>query len=161
MNPIRDWVETILRLAREQAEFNEFDRRVQRLLFLFAIEIGRGRKLTPAERELYAKSMLTAEAFLAVMERHPPHSYHRISQEQILNECVSDWQTHEPKLRRLLERMMGMHFQALDSPVCMLPEMRDMFESQFRAISNAFPDQLPPSELRIILERLDHPLDRA
>jgi hypothetical protein len=74
---------------------------------------------------------------------------------------VANWQMHEQKVRRLLERMMGGRFQAFDTPIGMWPAMSDMFEDQFRGISQAFPEQLPPHELRIILERLHHPLDRA
>jgi hypothetical protein len=161
MNPIREWIESILRIARDQAEYGEFDRRIQRLLFLFAIEIGQGRRLTAKEREQYAATMLTAEAFLAVTEKHPQASTNHIEHEQIMTECVANWQAHEPKLRRLLERMMGERFQAFDTPIGMWPAMSDMFEDQFRALSHAFPEQFPPRELRVILERLHHPLDRA
>jgi hypothetical protein len=161
MNPIREWIEGVLRIAREQAEYGEFERRIQQQLFLFAIEIGRKKRLTPMERERYAKSLLTAEALLAVANMCPKSRSQLLFNEQMVDECVINWDKHEPGLKKILERVMGGRFCALDVPVGMWPEIRDMFACQFEALSRAYPDQVPPSELPAILDRLKHPLDRA
>jgi hypothetical protein len=39
--------------------------------------------------------------------------------------------------------------------------MRDMIAGQLKVISRVYPDQLPESEITAILDRLEHPLDRA
>jgi hypothetical protein len=161
MNPIREWIETMLRISRDQAEYGEFDRKIQRLLFLFAIEIGRGKRLTVKERDRYAKSMLTAEAFLAITERYSQDPQQRASSERLMSDCVANWQKHEPQLRRILERLIGSRFQAFDVPVGMWPEMRDMIAGQLVALARAYPEHVPPSEIPALLDRLNHPLDRA
>ena len=160
MSPIRDWIESILRIAREQAEFGEFDRHLQRSLFLFAIEIGKGRRLTSQERESYAKTMITAEAFLAMTEKHADDA-HRLCHERILSDCVSDWQRHEPRLRRFLEEMLGKRFRAFDVPIGMWPELQDILEAQIRTLARAYPEEVPARELPKIIARLNYPLDRA
>ena len=160
MSPIRDWIESILRIAREQAEFGEFDRNLQRLLFLFAIEIGKGRRLTHEERDHFLKTMVTAEVFLVMTEKHADAA-HRLCHERILTDCVSDWKRHEPKLRRLLEEMLGKRFRAFDSPVGMWPELLDILEGQIRTLAKAYPDEVPAEDIPAIIARLNYPLDRA
>jgi hypothetical protein len=39
--------------------------------------------------------------------------------------------------------------------------MREMMANQLKLISRHYPDELPETEITAILDRLDHPLDRA
>jgi hypothetical protein len=161
MNEVREWIEMIISLSRDQAEYGEFHRKVQEQLFIFAIEIGRRKRLTPAERAYYEKTLATAEVLLGITERSISNLAERIPYDRIMDDCVVDWIGHEPALKRLLERLLGRNFADLNVPSGMWPEMRELFSNQIRAISRAFPDQLPESEIRSILDRLEHPLDRA
>ncbi len=45
MNPIRQWIEDLLACARKKAAITQIKRELDEQLFLFAIEIGRGRAL--------------------------------------------------------------------------------------------------------------------
>ena len=161
MNEIREWIDMIISLSRDQAEYGEFHRKVQEQLFIFAIEIGRRKRLTPAERAYYEKTLATAEVLLGITERSISNLAERIPYDRIMDDCVVDWIGHEPALKKLLERLLGRNFADLNVPSGMWPEMRELFSNQIRAISRAFPDQLPESEIRAILDRLEHPLDRA
>ena len=161
MNEVREWIEMIISLSRDQAEYGEFHRKVQEQLFIFAIEIGRRKRLTPAERAYYEKTLATAEVLLGITERSISNLAERIPYDRIMDDCVVDWIGHEPALKRLLERLLGRNFADLNVPSGMWPEMRELFSNQIRAISRAFPDQLPESEIGAILDRLEHPLDRA
>ncbi len=157
MNPIHDWIEAILRISREQAECNELNRKILQRVFIFGIEIGRGKRLTPRERARLEKTLATAEAFMAIAEKCPPNR----SVDRIIDDCVADWPKHQPKLKKLLERLMGHRLDEVNPGPAVWPEIREWIAGQFRAVSRAYPDQFPPSEIPAILDRLDHPLDRA
>jgi hypothetical protein len=157
MNPIRNWIETILRVSREQAECNELNRKILQRVFIFGIEIGRGKRLTPKERVRLEKTLITAEAFMAIAEKCPPDK----SVDRIIDDCVVDWPKHQPKLKKLLERVMEHSLDEVDPGPAIWPEIREWIAGQFLAVSRAYPEQLPASEIPAILDRLDHPLDRA
>jgi hypothetical protein len=161
MNPIRQWIESILRISRDQAEYSEFTQKIQERLFIFAIEIGRRRRLTPQERAEYEKTLGTAEVLLAVTERSASSLAALIPMDRITEDCVGDWIKHEPHLKGLLEKLLGRSFKELDVPPGMWPEMREMMANQLKLISRHYPDELPETEITAILDRLDHPLDRA
>jgi len=105
MNEVREWIEMIISLSRDQAEYGEFHRKVQEQLFIFAIEIGRRKRLTPAERAYYEKTLATAEVLLGITERSISNLAERIPYDRIMDDCVVDWIGHEPALKRLLERL--------------------------------------------------------
>ena len=161
MNPIRKWIESLFRISRDQAEYGEFHRKVQERLFILAIEIGRRKRLTPEQCARYEKTQATAEVLLAITEKSVSSLAALIPYDQIMDDCVGDWIEQEPKLKRLLERLLGRSLQELDVPPGMWPEMRDMIAGQLKVISRVYPDQLPESEITAILDRLEHPLDRA
>jgi hypothetical protein len=161
MSRIREWIDTIVRISRDQAEYGEFHRKVQDRLFIFAIEIGRRKRLTPDERALYEKTLATAEVLLAITEKSVSNLAERIPYDPIMDDCVADWLAHEPALRRLLERVLGHSFAELDMPAGMWPGMRELIADQIRAVARVYPDELSESEVETILDRLEHPLDRA
>jgi hypothetical protein len=161
MNRIREWIDTIVRISRDQAEYGEFHRKVHDRLFIFAIEIGRKKRLTPDERALYEKTLATAEVLLGITEKSVSNLAERIPYDGIMDDCVADWIRHEPALKRLLERVLGRSFADLDMPAGMWPGMRELIADQIRAVARAYPNELPESEVESILDRLEHPLDRA
>jgi len=161
MNPIKEWIESIAHISRENAEHSEFHQKVQERLFIFAIEIGRRKRLTPRERQLYEKTLATAQVLIGVTEKSVSNLAASIPFDRIADECLEKWIEKEPKLKSTLEKMLGHRFEELDEPPGMLPETRKMIAEQLKLLSRLFPDQLSATEIGSILDRLEHPLDRA
>ena len=59
MNPIRQWIDDLLAGAKEKAAMAQMKRELDEQLFLFAIEVGRGKRLMSHERRVYAKTFRT------------------------------------------------------------------------------------------------------
>jgi hypothetical protein len=159
MNPVREWIDTVLRIAREQAQTNQLNRKVLERLFLFGIEIGRGTRLTLEERARLARTVATAEAFMAVLETCPEKYTDCLK--QITEDCISDWPKFQPGLRRMLERSTEFNLEHVDPGPAIWPGIREWFANQLESVAHHYPQYLSKSEIPDILDRLDHPLDRA
>jgi hypothetical protein len=159
MNPVRDWIDTVLTVAREQAEYNELNRKILEQLFLFAIELGRKKRLTAKERAFYAKTVATAEAFVAISINRRPHE--DICIDQMMEDCIGDWTRFQPGLKKLLERLLKCGLDDLNPGPALWPGIRDWFAGQLKSVARHYPQYLSPDEIPAILDRLEHPLDRV
>jgi hypothetical protein len=159
MNPVRKWIDTVLTIAREQAECNELNREILERLFLFGIELGQRKRLTPKERAFYLKTVATAEAFMAISVTCPQSE--EICIDQMIEDCVDDWSRFQPGLKRLLERLMKCSLDHLNPGPAIWPRAKDWFADQLKAAARHYPQYLSAREIPEILERLEHPLDRA
>lgn len=159
MNPVREWIDTVLRIAREQAETNQLNLKILERLFLFGIEIGQGRRLTPDERARLSRTVATAEAFMATLEICP--AKYAACLDLIADDCVSDWSRFQPALRRMLENSSEFQFDHLDGGPAIWPGVREWFARQLDEMARQYPQYLSRREIPAILDRLDHPLDRA
>ena len=162
MNLIKEWINAILRIAKNNAEYSELHRKVQERIFLFGIEIGLKRKLSPQERAQYKKTLITAQTLFLFAEKDDaklagPNPVDHLTAQYLLH----DWIAEEPSVRALLEKELGHSFDELDHMPAMSPQLRQMTLDQLKLISLLYPDQLPEEEIASILDRLDHPLDRA
>jgi hypothetical protein len=150
---IKPEIDSLVNIARHDAESREERRQAQKRLFIFAIEIGRRKKLTPEERSLYEKTFLTAYILSGVAERGAPPSRF----DQLADGSLGDWLNIEPKVKAWLERAMGQSFDEADQRR-MSQETRQMVAE---GLSMLYGDELSEAEISSILERLEHPLDRA
>jgi hypothetical protein len=146
--------ELFVNLAREQAKRHESRNQANIRLFLFAIEIGLRRKLTPEERTAYEKTFLTAYILCGVaLGETPPSSFDRIA-----IQCVLDWLKWEPHLKAEFEQTLG---HSLDKPYrsqAMSPEMQQMVVDGLAVL---YDGEASKEEIAVFLDRLEHPLDRA
>jgi hypothetical protein len=161
MNPLTEWIETIVRINRENAEDIEFYRKVQDRFFIFGIEIGLKRTLSLKERLLYEKTLLTARFFLSFREKSLSLGGRSMPLEQITDECLDDWLGKEPKVKALLEKLMGQSLESLNLSQGLSPDLLDLITDQLKWISSLYPDEFPEEEIDSFLDRLEHPLDRA
>ncbi len=161
MSPGKEWLETILRIMRVNAQEREIYRKVQNRLFTFGIEIGLKRRLTEKERVLYERTRLTIKVLLTVAEQSLLRADASFPVDQILDSCLEDWLCFEPGLRTSLERMLGHGFDECAQATAMLPELRQLLIRQLKYFSSLCPDGLSDAEIESILDRLEHPLDRA
>ena len=81
--------------------------------------------------------------------------------EQITDECLDDWLGKEPKVKALLEKLMGQSLESLNLSQGLSPDLRDLITDQLKWISSLYPDEFPEKEIDSFLDRLEHPLDRA
>jgi hypothetical protein len=146
--------ELFVNLARQQAESRESRNQADIRLFLFAIEIGLKRKLTPEEKIVYEKTFRTAYLLSGIaVGQAPPSAY-----DQIAAGCVSAWLEWEPQIRTRMEKTIG---QSIDEPYQshgMSPEMRGMV---VEGLSILYGDEISKEEIAVFLDQLEHPLDRA
>jgi hypothetical protein len=161
MNLIKDWINAILRIAKNNAEYSELHRKVQERIFLFGIEIGLKRKLNTQERAQYRKTLITAQTLFLVAEKEDPKMDGPNPIDHLTAQYLHDWVAEEPSVRASLEKILGHSFSELDHTPAMSPQLRQMTLDQLKLISLLYPDQLPEGEIVSILDRLDHPLDRA
>jgi hypothetical protein len=146
--------ELFIDIARQQAEKHESRRKADMRLFLFAIEIGQKKKLTPEERHQYEKTFLPAQLLCGVAHGDtPPTSFDRVAAG-----CIVDWLESEPKVRAWLERVLGHSLDEVYRPEGMSPEGRQVV---IEGLSMLYGEKLSKEEAASLLERLEHPLDRA
>jgi hypothetical protein len=161
MSPLKEWLEIILRIIRANAHDREVYQKVQQRLFTFGIEIGQRRRLTDKERVLYENTRLTAKVLLTVAERSLFNADATFPMEHIMDACLEEWLGLEPKLRAALERMLGHDFTEVAQTTGMPPELRQLLSEQLKYLAVFCPDGLSEAEIESIIDRLEHPLDRA
>jgi hypothetical protein len=159
MNFIREWIEDMLAIATRRAAVNQIKRNLEERLFLFAIEIGQGRGFGPTERQYYAKTFRTAQIMLMMeddLAEKPPKS---IPIKNILKMPEENWLMKEPIIRAELERRLKHSLDAIEDSIFSEADRRAIVHF-LKSMSARSPDLLPPKEIRSIMDRLDHPLDR-
>ena len=160
MNSIRKWIDDLLASAKKKAVLNQFKRELDERLFLFAIEIGRGKQLMPDERRVYAKTFRTAQIML-LMDEELTNSPPKVTPiKNIMKEPEEDWLFKEPVIKAELESRLKYPLGDLENTV-MSPADRAALVGYLNLIASACPEMLTPCEVESIVDRLAHPLDRA
>ena len=160
MNSIRKWIDDLLASAKKKATLNQFKRELDERLFVFAIEIGRGKRLMPAERRVYAKTFRTAQIML-LMDEELTNSPPKVTPiKNIMKEPEEDWLFKEPVIKAELESRLKYPLGDLENTV-MSPADRAALVGYLNLIASACPEMLTPREVESIVDRLAHPLDRA
>jgi len=160
MNPIREWINDVLDYARKRAVLNQVKRQLDERLFLFAIEIGRAKKLTPHERHVYAQTFRTAQIYLLLEDdliADPPKFK---PFKNVIKEPQEEWLLKEPVVKTELEHRLHHPLSDFEEPV-LPPADRSSIIRHLKLASALCPRLLPADELPAIIDRLDHPLDRA
>jgi hypothetical protein len=160
VNPIRQWIDSLLASAKKKAALTQIKRELDEQLFLFAIEIGRGKRLMPDERRVYARTFRTAQIKLLLEEdlSHSPPKLRPIK--NIMKEPEEEWLLKEPVIKAELESRLKHPLSDLEDAL-MSPADRAALIGYLTLISSACPELLNPREVKSIVDRLDHPLDRA
>jgi len=160
VNSIRKWIDDLLASAKKKATLNQFKRELDERLFLFAIEIGRGKRLMPDERRVYAKTFRTAQIML-LMDEELTNSPPKVTPiKNIMKEPEEDWLFKEPVIKAELESRLKYPLDDLENTV-MSPSDRAALVGYLNLIASACPEMLTPREVESIVDRLAHPLDRA
>ena len=160
MNPIRQWIDDLLASAKKKATLNQIKRELDERLFLFAIEIGRGKRLMPDERHVYAKTFRTAQIML-LMDEELTNSPPKVTPiKNIMKEPEEDWLFKEPVIKAELESRLKYPLSDLENTV-MSPADRAALVGYLNLIASACPEMLTPREVESIVDRLAHPLVRA
>ena len=160
MNSIRKWIDDLLASAKKKATLNQFKRELDERLFLFAIEIGRGKRLMPDERHVYAKTFRTAQIML-LMDEELTNSPPKVTPiKNIMKEPEEDWLFKEPVIKAELESRLKYPLSDLEDSV-MSPADRATLVGYLNLIASACPEMLTPREVESIVDRLAHPLVRA
>jgi len=160
VNSIRKWIDDLLASAKKKATLNQFKRELDEQLFLFAIEIGRGKRLMPAERRVYAKTFRTAQIML-LMDEELTNSPPKVTPiKNIIKEPEEDWLFKEPVIKAELESRLKYPLGDLENTV-MSPSDRAALVGYLNLIASACPEMLTPREVESIVDRLAHPLVRA
>ena len=160
MNSIRKWIDDLLASAKKKATLNQFKRELDERLFVFAIEIGRGKRLMPDERRVYAKTFRTAQIML-LMDEELTNSPPKVTPiKNIMKEPEEDWLFKEPVIKAELESRLKYPLDDLENTV-MSPSDRAALVGYLNLIASACPEMLTPREVESIVDRLAHPLDRA
>ena len=160
MNSIRKWIDDLLASAKKKATLNQFKRELDERLFVFAIEIGRGKRLMPDERRVYAKTFRTAQIML-LMDEELTNSPPKVTPiKNIMKEPEEDWLFKEPVIKAELESRLKYPLDDLENTV-MSPSDRAALVGYLNLIASACPEMLTPREVESIVDRLAHPLVRA
>ncbi len=160
MNPFRKWINDLLASVTKRAALNQIKRQLDERLFLFAIEVGRGKRLMPDQRRVYAKTFRTAQIMLLLEDElicRPPKMK---PIRNIMKEPEEEWLLKEPVIKAELECRLKHPLTDLEDPT-MSPADRATLVGYLRMIAQTCPELLSVEELKSIVDRLDHPLDRA
>jgi hypothetical protein len=160
MNPIRQWIDDLLASARKRAAVGQIKRQLDERLFLFAIEVGFGRKLTPEQRRVYAKTFRTAQIMLLMEDDLAAHPPEIVPIQRIMLEPHEEWVLKEPVIKAELESRLKYPLSELED-FSMSPTDRAAVIGYLQLIAETCPGVLTIEELESIVDRLDHPLDRA
>ena len=153
MNPQED-IDGLVDIVRFEAECREERLKAQKRLFIFSVEIGRGKKLTPHQKSMYEKTFLTALILSGVAGRgSPPSSF-----DQIADGSLEDWLDLEPRVKAWLERALGHSLAETEEPPQMSPEIRQMIAEKLVAL---YGNEFSEAQIAELVDRLEHPLDRA
>jgi hypothetical protein len=160
MNPIRQWIDELLATVTKRAVINQIKRQLDEKLFIFAIEIGRGKRLMPDQRRVFAKTFRTAQIMLLLDEELTNRPPKMKPIRNIMKEPEEEWLLKEPVIKAELESRLKYPLTEFDEAVISRAERTAIIRYLCR-ISKMRPGLLSINELRSIVERLDHPLDRA
>jgi hypothetical protein len=153
MTPQQD-IEDLISIVRDEAERREEQIKAQKRLFLFAIEIGRGRKLTPHQQSLYEKTFWTAHTLADVAKGStPPSTFDKIAEE-----ASGEWLDLESKVKLWLERALEHTVDEAELPPAMSDERRQMLAER---LTELYGGALSAAEIAKVIDRIEHPLDRA
>jgi hypothetical protein len=160
MNPIRQWINELLASAKKKAAICQIKRELDERLFLFAIEIGRGKRLMPDQRRVYARTFRTAQVMLLLDEELATSPPKVKPIKNIMKEPEEDWLLKEPVIKVELEARLKHPLSDLED-ASMSPADRAALVRHLLLIATTCPEVLAPQEVESIVDRLDHPLDRA
>ena len=160
MNPIRKWINDLLAHVTKSAALNQIKRQLDEKLFLFAIEVGRGKRLMPDERRVYAQTFPTAQVMLLMEDELTSCPPKMKPIRNIMKEPEEEWLLKEPVIKAELESRLKHPLSDLEDPA-MSPADRATVVRYLNMIAMTCPDLLSVEELESIVDRLDHPLDRA
>jgi hypothetical protein len=156
MNPIRQWIDDLL----ASAALAQIKRQLDERLFLFAIEVGVGRKLTPEQRRVYAQTFRTAQIMFLMEEDLTVNPPEIVPIRKIMLEPQEEWLLKEPVIKAELESRLKYPLSDLEDS-SMSSADRAAIIGYLQIIADTCPGILPVEELESIMDRLDHPLDRA
>ena len=160
MNPLRKWISDLLASVTKRAALNQIKRELDERLFLFAIEVGRGKRLMPAERRVYAQTFRTAQIMLLMDEELAKSPPKLRPIRNIMKEPEEEWLLKEPVIKAELESRLKHPLSDLED-ASMSPSDRATIVGYLNMIAMTCPELLSVQELESIVDRLDHPLDRA
>jgi len=160
VNPIRQWIDDLLACAKKKAAIIQMKRELDEHLYLFAIEIGRGKKLLPDERRVYARTFRSAQVMLLLKEEMANNPPKLKPIKNIMKEPAEEWLLKEPVIKAELESRQKHRLSDLEDAV-LPPEERAAIIRYLNMVAAACPSVLSIDELESIVDRLDHPLDRA
>src|ERR1700734_944763 len=151
---LKEEINSLMTIVRYEAECREERLKAQKRLFILAVEIGRGKKLTPHQQSLYEKTFLTALILSGVARRgNPPSGF-----DQIADGSVGDWLDLEPRVKDWLQQGLGHSLAEAEEPPQMSPEIRQMIAERLAAL---YGEELSQAEIAELVDRLENPLDRA
>jgi hypothetical protein len=153
MNSKED-IDSLVSLIRFEEESRVERLKAQKRLFIFAVEIGRGKKLIPHQRSLYENTFLTALLLSGVAGKGNPNS----SFDKVADGSVGDWLDLEPKVKAWLERVTGHSLAEVERSSPMPPEIRQLIADK---LTELYGNELSQAEIADVVDRLEHPLDRA
>ena len=160
MNPIRQSIDDLLAGAKEKAAMAQMKRELDEQLFLFAIEVGRGKRLMSHERRVYAKTFRTAQVMLMLKEDVVSRPPKEKPIKNIMKQPEEEWLLKEPVIKAELESRLKYPLSDLeDFIIC--PADRAAIVRYLRRMAAESPSVLSLEEVESIMDRLDHPLDRA
>lgn len=161
MHSIRSIIEGLLEFTRDYVGMEEARERLMENIFLFGIAIGLRRRLTPGERRAYLETLLTAEVLVLIEERGIGHPTEWEATSMAIAEALQNWLKEEPELREIFEEQFNCKLGHFREKPEMSPTLRSLLTKHLQRLSEACPEGLAPNEIPGILDRLEHPLDRA
>jgi hypothetical protein len=161
MHPIRRIIDDLIRFARDFAEADQTRWRLLENVFLFGIAIGQRRRLTPQERDAYIKTLITAEVLVLIEDRSIGDSPKSKANSHAITEALDNWLREEPELREVFEKQFGCKLSEFNETQKMSPIVRGILIEHLQAVAAACPGALGEDEIGSIIDRLEHPLDRA
>ena len=160
MNTTRKVIETIVELAKDYAALQVRHIKSQQDILLFGISIGLGRRLTDSECRSYLKTFFTVEAILEHESTFlRPGRNRRLC---VITVALRHWLESEPWLRNELEARFGYEFGPPFYPLYVIDgPIMDVFIKQIRTLSAESSPPFTEDEIKAVIHRLEHPLDRA
>jgi hypothetical protein len=76
-------------------------------------------------------------------------------------EALADWLKEEPELREIFEEQFECKLNEYTQKPEMSPTLRSLLAEHLQQLASACPKGLAQDEIPRILDRLEHPLDRA
>jgi hypothetical protein len=162
MHPVKKQLNDLIEYFTHCAEMAQFRRHIDQRMFLFGIEIGRRRPLTSYERQAYLKTFWTALTLLVVDETYQKSRGDEDALKKAFAEATDNWLQNSRVIARWIEAEQKHHGLPVPSKQWKMDsETRRLLVSHLERISAEWPEALPYHEIQSLLDRLEHPLDRA